>query len=48
MTKKKFLKSFNLDKEIFEILSGYAERRHVSRSAAIRLLILENCMEESS
>jgi hypothetical protein len=40
-----WVRGFNLDKETYGMLSNFAKKRHISRSAVIRMLISENCLE---
>ena len=39
------MKTINLDKETHEILTEYAKKKHISRSAVIRMLIVDYCAE---
>lgn len=41
--KENWVRGFNLDKETYEMLTKYAKKKHISRSAVIRMLIAENC-----
>lgn len=41
--KENWVRGFNLDKETYEMLTKYAKKIHISRSAVIRMLIAKNC-----
>ena len=41
--KENWVRGFNLDKETYEMLTKYAKKLHISRSAVMRMLIAKNC-----
>jgi hypothetical protein len=39
--------TFSLDEKTLELLDNYARSMHISKSAALRILILRYCAEQS-
>jgi len=43
MAKNELIKTFSMDVNTYKKLSEWAEKRAISRSSALRILINENC-----
>jgi hypothetical protein len=44
-SKEPWVRGFNLDKETYEMLTDFAKKYHISRSAALRFIISKHCAE---